>query len=206
MAGSLKAALESSVSAFLVVSATARTSPEGIPLRGYAGPSGRLDVVARAFEAVVERDSLALALLLGPPNPPLLVAASWECRAGLGGERGFVRAFAEAFRGRGCLQLYPGVSLRDLLSMASRRMRVVLLSEGGVDVGSREALEALCSRALFILGSHVDMPQAEEEVARSYADAVVSVGPLSYHTEHVIAFIETLRMSGACRLGGAGSR
>ncbi len=195
----LREALRSSPAAFLIVSPTGRTSPDNIPLRGYAGPSGRLDVVARAFEAVVEDKALAVAVLLGPPEPPVTVVADSRCRARLGGERGFIQWYLKALTGgSGCPQVFRGVGLRDVLSLASRSHRIVYLREGGVDVMEGKALETVCSKALFVLGSHLDIPPGEERVVRSYSDLEVSLGPVSYHTEHAVAFIEAIRLSSAC--------
>jgi tRNA pseudouridine-54 N-methylase len=193
----LRDELRASNPLFIVVSATARTSPD-IPLRGYAGPSGRLDVVARAFEAIAEEGGLGVGVLLGPPSPPVTVTAGKRCIEEVGGERGFVRAYREALLGGAtCLRAYRGVGLRDVLSIASRSHTVIILSEEGLDVGDPGALEAVRGRAAFVLGSHVDMPPEEERVASAYARLRVSVGPLSYHTEHVIAFIEAVRLAGA---------
>lgn len=196
---SLREALRSSTAVFLIVSPTGRTSPDNIPPRGYAGPSGRLDVVARAFEAVVEDGALAAAVLLGPPEPPITVIADTGCRARLRGERGFIEGYLRALRSESsCPRVFRGVGLRDVLSLASRTHRIVYLREGGVDVMEGRVLEAICSKALFVLGSHIDIPPGEESVVRSYTDLEISLGPISYHTEHAIAFIEALRLSSTC--------
>lgn len=179
-------------SAYIVISPTATTSPN-FPLRGYAGASGRLDVVARSMTAPLhfEATAVSIGILLGPPNPPVTVAGYREC---LGpGERSAVEAIRRALHGRpprGCIALRAG---HDFILHALERagFELVYLSEKGEDI-SRSPGVARC-RCAYLAGAHVDVPPSiEADIIRS-AKAVVSIGPRSLLTSHVFAFLAWFR-------------
>ena len=182
--------LKGSEASYMVVSHTARTDDK-FPLRGYAGPSGRLDVIARSLVAAsLTRGSVFIASLLGPPDPPKLLvfrgcgiaserAAMLEIRKLLGG------------RGSGCgllLDCWP----EEAIAAAKRAgYRVVVLDEGGADISRVRA--ALEGKALFVLGPHVDPPRDLWRKIIRLSDYVVSIGPVSLHTSHVILYLAWAR-------------
>ena len=185
---------------YVVVSPTARTAPDW-PAKGYAGPSGRLDVLARAALAAVEVEpgSVFAGVLLGPPRPPRILLVTRACLAGAASERGVMEVFRRllASRGvRGCGAL--GEPPERLFHELGRRgYRIYILEEGGADVsGVPGALEA---GAAFVAGAHLDVPPEVLSAASRYSQARVSVGPRSLLVSHVIAFLGAVR---AARLYG----
>jgi tRNA pseudouridine-54 N-methylase len=181
-------------SLYIVVSPTARTDASWPP-RGYAGPSGRLDVVARAAAAAVsiERGAAVAGLLLGPPRPPLTLLVDSTCIGGLG-ERGVMEVFRGLILGRRrgrCLAL-PWGPERLIHEALRAGYRLYLLEERGRDIASVPG--ALEGRAAYLAGAHLDPPPEVLAHARRAAAASVSLGPRSLLTSHVFAYIATLRV------------
>ncbi|MCX8195748.1 MAG: hypothetical protein N3F67_01495 [Acidilobaceae archaeon] len=176
--------------AYVIVSPTGATKP--FALRGYAGSSGRLDVVARCIIASsIEPSAAVYALLLGPPNPPKLLVAPAGCCAGLR-ELELMADMSRALkRGEGEWLHVRDQGLEELLGWLSRDHEIVLLEERG-----KNALlyrELVLGRKAMFLGSHLDMPPEALSLVRRYAKASVSVGPRSLHADHVVAFLAWLR-------------
>ncbi|MEN2999583.1 MAG: hypothetical protein ABDH61_03315 [Acidilobaceae archaeon] len=177
-------------SAYVIVSSTGVTRP--FSLRGYAGASGRLDVIARSILALsLEPSSLLYALLLGPPGPPKVIVAPPSCCIGLT-ELEIMAEISRALkRGEGDWVQVREQGAEELLYQLSKQYELVLLEERG-----RNALKErwlIAGRKAMILGSHVDMPPEVLALARRYARASISVGPRSLHADHVIAFLAWLR-------------
>jgi len=193
----LRRLLSRATSAFLVVSPTAVTAPD-YPARGYAGQSGRLDVVARAaIAASMEEGYLFLGLLLGPPRPPVTLALTSDCVTPTLSERGVMEVFRRLLSGRdlgSCRALELG--LEDLLSASKAEgIPVVYLHEEGVDAS--KAPEAFAGRKLYIAGSHIDIPEELESKIRLQASYVVSVSPKPLLVSHVILYVVEARRN--CR-------
>ncbi len=199
--------LERASSVYIVVSPTAVTEPS-FPARGYAGASGRLDVVARAMAAPLhaEPEAVSVGVLLGPPRPPVAIAGTSACLGGR--ERSAVHAIRLALSGRppsGCWA--SGEGLEYVLHRASRHgFRVVVLKEDGVDVAS--APWALKGRRAYVAGAHVDMPPEQERIVLRYSRGTVSLGPVSLLTSHALAYIawsrRLLRVCGDSQAGMPG--
>jgi len=165
---------------YIIVSPTAKTLPLWPP-KGYAGPSGRLDVIARALLAV-EEGSQAVAILLGPPEPPKTLHYD-PARCRLRSERQAMQEIARALLGRdSCLRLDPRSPEQVLHEEAKRRGLVVLSEDGDPRPPPRGKA--------YLLGAHVDPPEDIMEMARRIAVATVRIGPNRYHTSHVIAYVE----------------
>ena len=191
-------------SAYVIVSATAATEPS-FPPRGYAGPSGRLDVVARAMVAPLhaEPSAVALGVLLGPPRPPVTVAGTRGCLGGR--ERSAMHAIRRALAGEppsGCWAGRVGVDY-VMHKLAKNGFRIVLLKEDGEDLAG--LWEALHGRRAYVAGSHVDIPEDQERLIMRYAEFKVSLGPVSLLTSHALAYVAWARVvAEACRGGGPG--
>ncbi|MEB2835770.1 MAG: hypothetical protein GSR80_001299 [Desulfurococcales archaeon] len=186
--------LEGATGVYVVVSPTARTAPDW-PARGYAGPSGRLDVLARAALAAVEAEpgSVFAGVLLGPPRPPGILLVSRACIAGAASERGVMEVFRRLLSGKrigGCEALWEPPE-RLFHELGRRGYRVYILEEGGVDVSRVPG--ALEAGAAFVAGAHLDVPPEVLSAARRYSQARVSVGPRSLLVSHVIAFLGVAR-------------
>jgi tRNA (pseudouridine54-N1)-methyltransferase len=186
--------LAGATAVYIVVSPTARTSPDW-PSRGYAGPSGRLDVIARTVLAALEAEpgSVVAGVLLGPPNPPITMIIGAPCIEGDPGERGVMEVFRRLLK-RGavdeCTALRAGP---EWLLHAVKRLgySIYILEEGGLDIA--EVPWALEERAAFLAGAHLDPPGWVLGIARRYARASISVGPRSLLTSHVVALLGLAR-------------
>jgi len=78
-----------------------------------------------------------------------------------------------------------------LNAIIKAKISLVLLREDGRDLMESEYVASV--PAVYVAGSHVDLPpDIELLVSRSSSD-IVSVGPTSLLTSHVIAYISWLR-------------
>ncbi len=171
---------------YVVVSPTARTGPP-IPARGYASQAGRIDVPARVMANT--RPGAGAALVLeGPPSPPkTIIYVPGECR--VSSERDAVVEISRALRrGKGECSTLVEAGVQEL-ALALRRLgyRLVLLKEDA------PILEEYGGSTAFFMGAHVDIPRGEERALARIAEAR-SIGPLSYHTDHVVSFLEWARV------------
>lgn len=182
---------------FVIVSPTAITSPN-FPSRGIAGSTGRLDVIARSILSILKfsinkrRNMVLKALLLGPPNPPLLL----EVYGGLvkeeyTNELEVVEAIRKTMRGLQLDGFYVRrVSFKKLLGeVIDEHERVYYLREDGeiFTSGIKPA-----KTVAFILGSHVDIPREYEEIIDRMGIRRVSLGSISYLTSQCIVIVNWL--------------
>lgn len=185
--------LGSSESLFVVVSSTAVTRG-GFRLRGYAGSTGRIDVIARCIVASqLSSDSGFVGVLLGPPSPPKVLVVKPACLGGGVSEKGVVLEISRAlkYERTRCMEVLD-LDVERLIHLIGRSgFRHVLLREDGVNIFTKP--ELVSGRVAFYLGSHVDMPRWVEDLLESRGATVVSVGPHSLHSEHVILAILMLR-------------
>ncbi len=185
-------AIERYTAVYIVISPTARTDASWPP-RGYAGPSGRLDVLARAALAAltIEPEALFAGVLLGPPRPPITLLLDQGCLAP--SERGVMEVFRSLLLGRrrGSCTALPWSAERLLHQARRAGFRLYVLSEGGVDIA--EVPGVLDRGAAFLAGAHLDPPTDVVRAARGLGAVEVSVGPLSLLTSHVLAYLATLR-------------
>ena len=179
---------------YVVISPTARTDGNYLA-KGYAGPSGRLDVVARSYLAISESSFKFYALLLGPPRAPRILLAPSECRSKVSSERSFMVEASKALRGLdSCFKVIEGGVETLSYILSKETSSVLLLREEGGDV-SRHLRELCGDRPAFIAGSHIDPPEdVARYIERSLKPVKVSVGPLSLHTDHVFGYISLLRI------------
>ncbi len=152
-------------------------------LRGWAGSSGRLDIVARVFIAacypccVARRGCLFAAHLSGPA---LLVleaegSACYEHEAG--------RVILDALRGRRGL-LVPGLSGVEFAALAvSTGFKPLVLREG-CETRWPSSIEG----RLVVLGADIDPPPGLEDLGGE----CISVGPKSYLASVVAALLNVL--------------
>jgi tRNA (pseudouridine54-N1)-methyltransferase len=188
--GLLDVVLGSAGCLFVVVSPTGVTG--GFRLRGYAGSSGRLDVIARCIlvSQLCPRCGF-IGVLLGPPRPPrvLVVKPGVVFRS----ERHVVVELARVLE-RGSTEYMEvlDVGFEWLVNVIGRSgFRHVLLKEDGRSAFKDPGL--VSGRAAFYLGSHVDMPDWAEALVRRSGAISVSLGPLSVHTEHAMLAVLLLR-------------
>ena len=184
---------------FVVVSSTAVTSPN-FPLRGYAGPSGRLDVLARSVAALFSvpgsEGSLFIAVLLGKPSPPRIFLIERGClKEGLT-ERGVITVFRRLLsksRYEGCYELNIDSVEYLFLKLKKLGYKLILLDEGGNDI---EKVKDVLSenRIAFILGSQVDIPDNIKNFLEKELNVVsLSIERRSLLASHVILYVAYLR-------------
>ena len=141
-------------------------------LSGWAGRSGRLDIVARiAAAACMARDALVAAVLRG------LGVLLIPCGRGFDDELDAGEAVLRGLEGGG---FYPGVGGRELLGvLAGYGFRLVLLREG-----CRVSWRLPGGRVAVVIGADVDPPSWVESVV----DECIGLGRVSYLASVVAAF------------------
>ena len=180
----IKTLIQNSQIIYIIISPTARTDGK-IPHKGYAGPTGRLDEIARDILSLRNKESLLIASLLGPPNPPkTLLYQSSKCN--LVSERQVISEIRRAFNDKSeCIRILS-VDPQDLLSIIKKQgYRIVLLTETG-----SERIPIHAEKIAYLMGSHVDIPDELLKVLEKYVEIKASIGPLSYQTSQVIAYLE----------------
>lgn len=171
---------------YIIVSSTGRTQPTW-PLKGYAGPSGRLDVIARSM-TTIRKPSELYAILLGPPTPPLVLRYT-PSGCILSTEKQAMIEIARAMLGKSSCITVEDVEPEQLIMQLSKNKGLILLSEEGKRTGKPPSGKA------FLLGAHIDPPRRYKDMGARLAEDVISIGPLSYHTSHVIAYLEWARLA-----------
>lgn len=210
---------------FLVVSRTGRTSLD-FPPKGYAGHSGRLDIVARSMAAAFSSEEFLertefTAVLLGPPSPPLVITVRGRLLRGpMTLESHGQKVLFDALRG--AADSYVDVIRQDPLEYArhllsERRYAPVILSETGVP--ARPFFEALRdgARLAFLLGTREDPPEEFVElfkrmgaVALSYPGGRYFASQCVFYTQYLIRRAEVgarvaWALAGFGRRGAAGT-
>ncbi|MCE4601208.1 MAG: hypothetical protein F7C38_06560 [Desulfurococcales archaeon] len=177
---------ESADTIYIIVSPTARTDTN-YPLRGYAGPSGRIDEIARSMLSIARSKSLLVAVLLGPPNPPATIVYRYREGCRFSSEREALQYIRKSVQGKSvCIDRYA-IGVRDVVSIISKAgFETILLAEDGEDISG---LPRVKPRA-YLLGAQIDIPEHIINDIRNYIDAKASIGPLSYQTSQVIAYLE----------------
>ena len=171
---------------YIIISPTARTDFQ-YPAKGYAGPSGRIDEIARSILSLTRPSSLIIAILMGPPNPPVTIIYYRKPSCIFMSEREVVYSIRKAPKDSTCIRI-EYISARDIVSLlAGMGYKIMLLSEQGVDISE---LKPKMPRLAFLLGAHVDIPKHIIEDVEGYIVNRVSIGPLSYQASQVIAYLE----------------
>ncbi len=185
---------------FLVVSSTATTTG-GFSLKDLPGSAGRMDIVCRCVNSAfflshdIRRDTRLWLLLLGEPNPPILIRFEGsELRYLSPDERSAASLISKAL-GRQNITEHeilstPGVYIRkgdmkDVLEGCGDGTDIIYLVETGEWIREIEMGDKL----IFVLGDHMGLG---EEYERLLADACarnVSVGQKSLHVDHCMIVV-----------------
>lgn len=145
-----------------------------------------MDVLARSMLAV-EPGSLLVLVPAGPPRgETVLLYDPGKCT--VASERQAMEEIRKALSGRGRCVVPIDYALERILFLAAKSHELVYLREDGVP-GPEKAR----GRA-YVLGAHVDIPREVEAMVLRYASSIESIGPSSYHTSHVIAYLEWARL------------
>jgi tRNA (pseudouridine54-N1)-methyltransferase len=185
--------------AFLLI--THRASADGdFTLEDMPGSGGRVDIVVRCITSAlllshgVRRDTVIYVLFQRGRNSPLLLEVRGaEVRYLRPDERSAGALIRHALIRGGEGLTSPGIyvwrrNLEETLSRLSEMGEITLLAEDGEDVETVDFPE----NVVFVLSDHLNLTEGEEEIVRKYAKKAVSVGPLSLHSDHVIAIIHNV--------------
>jgi tRNA (pseudouridine54-N1)-methyltransferase len=169
-----------------------------------ATQGGRMDVVARAYISALwdmtppRSDTLFVAVLHGPPNPPAALYIGSSCGfTRRPGEKDVAAIILRALRGEeGCAALRRQGTLEVVQALRSKDFRVYLLSEDGENL---ENLRLSSLRLAFVLGDHIGFPRKLLARLRSECDSTLSLGRRPYLASHCIAYVHEVldRASGA---------
>ncbi|QOJ78189.1 hypothetical protein IG193_05250 [Infirmifilum lucidum] len=179
---------------FILFSNTGVTAPV-FSEKTLATEGGRMDVVARgAMYAIwdTERpreDTAFIAVLNGPPNPPLTLVFR-PTRISLS-EVSIGAEILRALRGESKLINIVRLDILSLLGIVKRLgFLLVLLIEGGEDIASFSM--PLDGKITFILGDHIGFPVSLLKSLEGVVDARLSLGRVSYLGSHCIAFVNEI--------------
>nr|MDO8099266.1 hypothetical protein [Candidatus Njordarchaeota archaeon] len=190
---------------FLLKASEARTSSD-FNLRDLPSSSGRLDVVCRcAIASLLENeeirdDTIFIATLEGPPNPPLTFRFDGRTLKSLPfSEIAIAEILKRMLRNpsRQDVQhtLWEGVhiekrSFTETLNYeleACKPSRLYYLHEEGDDI--RDLDISLDSNCIFALGSNKGLSVEDEDILDRLNAQRISVGPLSYLSSQVITLV-----------------
>lgn len=179
---------------FLIKASKTVTAPI-FNLRCIAGTSGRLDVILRSFISAlicddeIRKDTEIYAVLEGPPNPPLIIAAFGSGLNNLPqSEVGLAIIFQKLMQGeriKGFRVLRKSFS--EILKELIKDYTPLYLHEKGKDI--RELSFTKNSKYLFILGDHIGLDRKSEELISKLGIPWVSLGPIPYLTSQCITLI-----------------
>ena len=183
---------------FLIVGNEAFTEP--FNLSDLPG-AGRMDILCRCVSqalflshSIRKRVEVYL-LLLGEPDPPKAIRIiSDELRRMSPDERnigGHLRKAVSFKASKDWMEANSGVyvarkTLRDLLVEVSESYEIYYLREDGKDI--REEVTKM-KNPLFVLGDHIGVRRAEEDVILEFSSGVLSVSGLSLMAEQCVAIV-----------------
>ncbi len=201
---------------FVIVCSRAVTSP--FSLNDMPGSAGRMDLVCRFIAQSifishgVRKDSAAIAILKGKPDPPkaILVKGS-EVRYMAPDERnvgGIIRkALSVDLKSAGWNAEWkrstPGVyvakrGLEEVLSeLEQSGFDVYYLREDGKDIRNIRFGKKLA----FVLGDHIGLSEEDERIAEAHAKEIISLSPVSLQADQcvVITHYELDRLAAEVR-------
>lgn len=124
----------------------------------------------------------------GPPNPPLTITFKCELLKSTRpkNEVELAEALLRSYGDPSKVEVSNSKISKVITWLRKSKYFLVYLREGGEDIN--RVLEDLGGdvRIAFILGSHVDIPKAVEDMILKYVDSTASLGPKSYLTSQAI--------------------
>ncbi|HUV24959.1 MAG TPA: tRNA (pseudouridine(54)-N(1))-methyltransferase TrmY [Methanomassiliicoccales archaeon] len=183
---------------FVVVGHRAITSGD-FKLDDLCGSAGRLDVLLRAINSSfflshdIRKDVELQLILLGEPEPPKTVRlVGSELKYLNPDERSTGALIRNALmkKAKGEERSSPGIyisnrSYKDVLSTIPKDTQFVYLKEDGKDIRDVK----LSGDITFVLSDDQDLSAEEEEILMDYSPEKVSLGPISYHSDHCILVV-----------------
>jgi tRNA (pseudouridine54-N1)-methyltransferase len=183
---------------FVVVGHRAITSGD-FKLDDLCGSAGRLDVLLRAINSSfflshdIRKDVELQLILLGEPDPPKTIRlVGSELKYLNPDERSTGALIRNALmkKANGEEKSSPGIyisnrSYKDVLSTIPKGTKFVYLKEDGEDIRNVD----LDDNMTFVLSDDQDLSAEEEEILMDYRPEKVSLGPISYHSDHCILVV-----------------
>jgi tRNA (pseudouridine54-N1)-methyltransferase len=183
---------------FVIVGHRAITSGD-FKLDDLCGSAGRLDVLLRAINSSfflshdIRKDVELQLILLGEPEPPKTVRlVGSELKYLNPDERSTGALIRNALmkKAKGEEKSSPGIyisnrSYKDVLSTIPKDTQFVYLKEDGKDIRDVK----LSGDMTFVLSDDQDLSAEEEEILMDYSPEKVSLGPISYHSDHCILVV-----------------
>ncbi|MEB3758551.1 MAG: hypothetical protein GSR87_01630 [Desulfurococcales archaeon] len=164
-------------------------------MKGYAGHTGRLDVIIRSLIASSTLDEACFIGLLGGLDrfdPQYIYSGDPSLYRNASERELFQLVYRCFLRKSACGNLEIGsISIEYLANIVRKKgFNTIYLTEDGVDYC--ESLGLLEGGGnLFLLGGHRDIPLEVLEIWGSDTHKM-SIGPIPLHTSHVIYFISTI--------------
>ena len=181
---------------FLIIGHKAVTSGD-FPLNDMPGSAGRMDILCRCVNNALflshgmRRDVQVHLLLLGEPDPGKVIRFDGEKLRYLNpDERSSGSLIKKALAKNAVdheVQSTPGVWLRRgelgtlLDEFKNMGIPMVYLREDGDDIRN---VSASLADAVFIMGDHMGVTENEEEMILNAGARILSVGPVSLHSDH----------------------
>ena len=163
-------------------------------LEDLPGSGGRIDIIVRSIGASfflsrdIRRNVVFYAILMGGNTAPkTLMVRGDEVRYLNPDERNIAALIRHALlkpSGPEWRMASPGIYIREggLVELLPELENIVILKEGGEDIRGAP----MPHNPTFVLSDKEEFRPEELEALRSRAVAELSLGPLSYHTEHAI--------------------
>ena len=186
---------------FLIIGHKALTSGN-FSLNDLPGSAGRMDILCRCINSALflshdmRRDVQVHLLLLGDPEPGKIVRFDGETLRYLSPDErssgSLIKKALEKTAGEEEIESTPGVWIRTggldtlLNEFKDQGRELIYLREDGEDI--REVAGSL-ENPVFIMGDHMGVTEEEEEMIGSFGAKIVSVGPISLHSDHCIIII-----------------
>ena len=184
---------------FVVIGHRAITSGD-FKLDDLCGGAGRLDVLLRSINSsfflshAIRKDVELYLVLQGEPNPPKTIRLMGselkylnpdERSTGALIRNALMKRTEEEERSS------PGIYIsnrtyKDVLSTIPKETRFVYLKEDGTDI---RHIELPGKDITFVLSDDQDLLPEEEELLMEYNPHKVSLGPISYHSDHCILMV-----------------
>ncbi|MCD6503355.1 MAG: tRNA (pseudouridine(54)-N(1))-methyltransferase TrmY [Euryarchaeota archaeon] len=191
--------------AFVIILHKARTDSD-FKLEDLPGSGGRMDILCRFLVASlltshgIRRDTIAYAVLLGPPKPPVAIKVLGdkvkylnpdERSTGALIRNALIKMEKYNSEGTSWKKASPGIffkkaNITDILEELKREgFNIYYLKEDGKDIRSTD----ITLPSAFVLSDHVDLTQEEEKDVMKYSHEVLSLGPISLYSEHCVVII-----------------
>ena len=175
-------------SVFVVVSPTAYI-PTHFHIRGYAGHTGRMDVLIRSMASCAGGNFSFYGLLCGKEEipgscPAIIVEDCSSLPLGVD-EHELVKSLLGDKLDWARIET---IDVEHLVWRLYKRFPLIIFDENGLNLCGRHIVSILEGRSgfTFFLGGHTGFPEEVYRIILRYKPLRISVGPISLHTSNVI--------------------